>query len=306
MKKFLIFSPPYDEIRGGAIALHKLCHLINELGGEACLFPIFDNLEINQLNYHRDVFKILRRHVRWLTKPYRTNPALNTPVVSRLSSLPSFPDDWIVVYPEVTFGNPLNATHVVRWLLHNPYAVKKKAYFVPGELQFKIHSYIDFQPFPLTEVSQQELLVVHFPTNYYNTADTSERRSGTAICLRKGRHRVLQHELKDAILIDGLPHKKVAEIFKRVERFISYDAYTAYSRFAALCGCDSIVVPSEGVSIDEWRADPKERYGIAYGEEQIDWARSTRYLLEERFRQFEIESRQNVEAFLRECNTHFG
>jgi hypothetical protein len=211
-----------------------------------------------------------------------------------------------VVYPEVTFGNPLNAKNIVRWLLHNPYAVKKKAYFVPGELQFKFHSYIDFEPFPLTKQSSQELLVFDFPSNYYNMDGVSTERSGTAYCLRKGRHREIQHDLKNAIVIDGLPHKKVAEIFKRVERFVSYDSYTAYSRFAAICGCDSIVVPTEGTSIEQWRSDPNERYGIAYGFENIEWARSTTHLLQERIKQFETESSKNVKNFLAECHLHFN
>jgi hypothetical protein len=33
-----------------------------------------------------------------------------------------------------------------------------------------------------------------------------------------------------------------------VETFISYDTYTAYSLFAVLCECESVVIPDEGVS----------------------------------------------------------
>ena len=49
-KNIIIVAPHYDPKSGGAIALHKLCHLINQLGQKAYLCPAFENHFIHVLN----------------------------------------------------------------------------------------------------------------------------------------------------------------------------------------------------------------------------------------------------------------
>jgi len=82
--KLTIYSPGYHSAVGGIIALHKLCHLLNEMGHEAFL---------------------------WLIDGH-TNPDWNTPV--------SYDHNGTVLYPEIIPGNPLNAEKVVRWCLNAP------------------------------------------------------------------------------------------------------------------------------------------------------------------------------------------
>lgn len=304
MKRYLIFAPPYKEIRGGAIVLHKLCHLLNTLGAKAEIFPLFENHEINRLNFWQTLPQFVRRAVRWSLKPFATNPHLNTPVTRSLASYRDR-DDWIAVYPEVTFGNPLAAKHVVRWLLHNPGFHKGSFYFGNAEIHYKFNSAIqDFQ-YPGSVLSSNNLEVIHYPLEVYNLEGVAKERKGVAYCLRKGRHKKLQHDPVGAILIDGKSHKEVAQIFKRVERFISYDTYTAYSRFASLCGCDSIVVPDEGVSLEQWYANPEDRYGVSYGFTDLETARATRDLMRERILAQENKSVDNVRDFISESQSFF-
>jgi len=47
---FIVVAPHYDPKSGGAIALHKLCHLMNQLGQKAYLCPAFENRFIHVLN----------------------------------------------------------------------------------------------------------------------------------------------------------------------------------------------------------------------------------------------------------------
>lgn len=47
----IIVAPNFDPKSGGAIALHRLCHVINELGHKACLCPAFENRFIHVLNF---------------------------------------------------------------------------------------------------------------------------------------------------------------------------------------------------------------------------------------------------------------
>ncbi len=56
MKKYIIVAPSYSVNNGGAIVLHKLCHIINQLDREAYLLPIVENLELNKFNYKKIYF----------------------------------------------------------------------------------------------------------------------------------------------------------------------------------------------------------------------------------------------------------
>jgi hypothetical protein len=83
---FVIFSPAFQAHVGGVIALHNLARIIDEAG-----FPckIFD---MNGLKIPNSIFE-----------KYGTEADVNK--------------NTVVVYPEVTVGNPLNAKYIVRWIL---------------------------------------------------------------------------------------------------------------------------------------------------------------------------------------------
>ncbi len=305
MKKFLIVSPGYNPINGGVIALHKLCHLINQSGGEAYLHPTENNFEINKFNYHKILYKMLKDQIRSSYRTYKLNPAFNTPLLKN-SDVVKNSDEWVTVYPEITFGNPLNSKNVVRWLLHNPGFHTKKIYYSPKELYFKFNSAIVNFNFPGSTTSHNELKVIHYPTEHYNLKNTNQHRSGTAYCLRKGINKKIIHDLKNSILIDGLDHASVANILKNVKTFISYDTYTAYSIFAVLCGCESVVVPDDGISEEQWYPNSSDRYGIAYGFENIDKAKKTKHLVLNHIIEEEKNSEKNVQDFIKECNAFFS
>jgi hypothetical protein len=281
MKKFLICTPSYSENNGGAIALHKLCHLLNQNNREAYLFPIVENLQINSLNYKKILPKFIVKQIKKPFKILKTNKSLNTPVLYNLP-IGITTGEFVVIYPEITFGNPLQATHVVRWLLHNPGhdtatgKETKEYFFGKNELYFRYASFFkEFQNQGST-TSSHLLTITHFPLDKYNEQNAAEIRTGSAYCIRKGFYKKIEHDLSKSILIDNKKHNEISKIFKSVKTFISYDTYTVYSEFAALSGCDSIVIPDDNISIDQWRPHIEDRYGIAYGYENLEWARKTR------------------------------
>lgn len=304
MRKFVVFAPSYDERHGGIICLHKLVHQINEAGHEAYLCPTFENLEFNRHNFLMPVRRLLGDIATGLFKPYRTHRSFNTPIYGGPArDLQS--DEWVVVYPELVFGNPLKARNVARWLLHQPGFHSGVVYYGFNELHVRFNEALREFRYPNSQQAAFFLPIIHYPLDLYNEEGAAARRSGTAYCIRKGGGKAMQHDLSNSALIDGLSHEGVAAVFKRVETFISYDTYTAYSRFAALCGCDSVVIPDEGVTEAQWYPNPADRYGVAYGFDQIGKARQTRQLLQQKIQQEHQQSAEAAVRFVQACEAFF-
>jgi len=315
-KKIIVFAPDYNPDSGGAITTHKLCHLLNEMGRESYLFPLFDTHPINILNFKSTLEQLNKELFHFSvgsavnienepTKPLKkltfkercqlaqnilfpprkshlteslipvfntnkhslkTNPSFNTPCLDiRSAHEIAENDEYVVIYPEVVMGNPLKAKNVVRWLLHTPGFHTNQTNYGPNELYFRFSVETPYFSHPGSTTSEQFLTVVHFPTEIYNMDGVSQERKGSAYCIRKGAGKEIVHDLSDSICIDGKSHEEIAEIFKRVKTFYCYDTRTAYYYFASLCGCETIVIPDEGVSEEEWLPHPASRVGIRYG-----------------------------------------
>ena len=292
----------YNENCGGSVVLHKLCDQINRLGREAYLIPNVNNYELEPGNFVKSFLNVVRRLKRMLT--FKVNPEFQTPVLYSPSIIENW-GDWIVIYPEVIFGNPLFGKNIVRWFLHHPGHLTSVISYGQNELYFRFHSGIRHYESSLSRLSESELRIIHYPLELYNDPGFSWERVGTAYCIRKGKGKAIVHDLSDSILIDGKSHKEIAEIFKRVKRFISYDVYTTYSIFAVLCGCESVVIPDEGVSVDEWLPNSMDRHGLAYGFENLEKARSTKKLLIERIEREQDRNLINVSNFIEESDNYF-
>lgn len=204
-------------------------------------------------------------------------------------------------------GNPLNGDNVVRWFLCEPGMHNGLISISKTDLIVDFNSFLNGYHFSGSKIWDDNMFITHMPLNHYNLVGALpfSERHGTAYCIRKGRDRKDLNVEDDSILIDGLPHSEVAKILKRVKKFYSYDLYTAYSTFAALCGADSIVVPERGVSVEQWFADKSKRYGIAYGCDDIGFARSTRHLLLESIVERENEAAAKVLKFADYSINHF-
>lgn len=298
--KYIVYAPPYDENGGGAIALHRLCHLINDCGGEAYLHPFLPSFELHHYNLTEIGLYAKQIYDASNLANYRINETFRTPVLRpQDSSAPG--DDCIVVYPEITFGNPLRAKNVVRWLLHNPGHHTGKIYYGPGEIYYPYADFcIEHFSYPGSQTAGLILRVQYIPLDLYRQQpdDRAHERTGTAYCMRKGRGRTPVHDLAGSTLIDGKSHAQIAAIFKQVKQFISYDPYTHYSYFAAMAGCESIVVPLEGTTKEQWKPNVADRYGLAYGFDDLEFARATRELATQRQILLDQESKQSTRAFM--------
>lgn len=305
-KKFIIFAPSYRATNGGGVVLHRLCALLNDLGYEAYLTRFYNGVPVYSNNFLHPLSRLVGRSLWNVFTPFRVHPGWDTPLIKN----PKIPlgDEWIAVYPEIVFGNPLRAKSVVRWLLHKPGF--HDGYFMFGNSEY----HIDFNSFaqdffyPGCKKADFSLNVVNFPYDKFNKVGAlpKELRKGTAYCLRKGRGKRIVHDLRDSVFIDGMSHDRVASIFKRVKTFISYDPYTAYSSFAVLCGAESVVIPDPGVDKASWFPNSEDRLGVAYGFEDIAWARATASGVLGRMQAQEIATVSNVKRFAEDVLQYFS
>lgn len=306
-KSYLILAASYSDTVGGVIALHKLCHVLNSIGETALLVPPLSSYDTSLINKKRVLGKLRKELRRWKSSDYVTNPKFNTPVIKK--TLPKLRlEDYIVVYPDVISGNPLCAPHVVRWFLHSPGHHMKEIHYRTDELHFDYNNFLKIHRLPAVKISSTRLYLTHTPTELYNldNALPDDKRSGTAYCLRKGKGREIVHDIANSVLIDDMPHDEIANIFKRIKTFISYDTYTSYNVFAALSGADSVVVPEQGISKNDWHPDAKDHYGIAYGFDDIPSARKTRPLLLKHIQEREAFQQETVGEFAGETQRFFS
>lgn len=268
--KIFICTNSFDENSGGPIVLHRLCHIINKYSEHQAYLigmqPIF---------YGKLTLKKMMSQIKWMVFNkfrFQIKAEWKTPIWNS----PEYPDDAIVIYPEIVNGNPLKIRNVVRWFLHQPGFHTNKIDYSSGEIYFKFNNAIKDFTYPGSITSESELKVIYYPTEIYFN-DNRKRDIECCFLVRKGGNKNKEHP-DNAVNIDNLTHYQTAEILRRSKMFICYDDYTAYSIFAVLCGCPSYVVPGPGQTLESWYPDESDRYGISYGfsEEQKIWMENTK------------------------------
>jgi hypothetical protein len=275
------------------IALHTLGDRLNQLGAKAAIWPSGKPAPW-ELKQPRGFAKFVLQLLKPI-EPYDTGPFPRR--IARFRDL----KDAIVVYPEIVSGNPLGVERVVRWLLYAPG-------FHTGEVNFGKDDLYFFYQEKFNDLAlnpdHENLLRVSTVHQAYEQTNFSTR-SGAAYIVRKGEGKILNQHPANAIKVDALTHSAKAEVFNEVKYFYSYDLYTMYSVYAALCGCISIVIPEPGVSRGEWYPEDDRRFGIAYGPTDEQWAVETRPALIERLQKERGEEDALVKAFIQKCVKRF-
>lgn len=289
MKVIIVRPSGYS---GGSLVLEVLCRLLREKGVDASLFYIYKEpgedtkaglfwMEWLLYNCKWELYRALCRIFSKLKnsrlKGWR--PIVISPVGDvKKKHLPFFnKKNTIVVYPEKVFGNFLNATHVVRYLLfHYPYEENNAAY--GAEDLFVAYREVFNSP----QLNPDNLVIPFgfFDGNLYRQYNYGAR-SGNCYIIRKGSEREDLPSAFDGPVIDKLSEEEKVNVLNACERCYSYDTQTFYTTIAAVCGCLPIVVPEPGKTKDDYLATGESPCGIAFGEtqEEIEYAQSTRHLI---------------------------
>jgi hypothetical protein len=295
--EFIVYAPAYNDSVGGVIVLHLLCHRLNQLKFKAALWPWG---KPTYRHIPRE-WSSIRSHLGYYLKlRWRNYP--RGPFCCPLVVDPRHTEQAVVIYPEIVSGNPLGAPKVARWFLHRPGYHTSHINYGDGEIYFFFDE--AFNDKAINSDADNLLRLTYINPIFQRT--NFGARSGSCYLIRKGKLRSLNKHPPDAILIDNLSDKEKAAVFNQVECLYSYDPYTLYVRYAAICGCIPVIIPEDGVSKEEWRPNPRRRLGVAYGAAEIPLARQQQDDLVKQLKMATAEEDLMLHRFVQKCRSHFG
>jgi hypothetical protein len=221
-------------------------------------------------------------------------------------------DNVITIYPEVISGNPFNAKNVVRYVLYYPgWHAGDKEYSDDELIITYNNEFVKDTKYDNAFV----LTVLNPKLNIMKNHD--KKRNKIGLLVRKCKDfdykmnllNQYKHLLKlPVISIDDEINKctdlrNLSKIYNTISLFISFDPHTYHSSMAALCGCTSVVIPSKEISSEEFYNVTK--YGVAYGFENIDFAKLTHSKMINDLKQMEQNTFTQCDKFVALVKSHF-
>lgn len=221
-------------------------------------------------------------------------------------------DNVITIYPEVISGNPFNAKNVVRYVLYYPGWHAGDKQYSNNELIITYNNeYVKDTKYDNAFV----LTVLNPKLNIMR--NHNKKRNKIGLLVRKCKDfdykinllNQYKHLLKlPVISIDDEINKctdlrNLSKIYNTISLFISFDPHTYHSTMAALCGCTSVVIPSKEISSEEFYNVTK--YGVAYGFENIDFAKLTHSKMINDLKQMEQNTFTQCDKFVELVKSHF-
>jgi len=230
-------------------------------------------------------------------------------------------DNCIVIYCEGTLGNPLNAKYVVRWML------SKLGQNVPfdylntwskNELVYYFNSESKFLENP-EKISNIYKLLTCIYINPYIKQYNFNKRSGFCFTIRKAlqthNNKCIAVHPKNAFKITRFhTQMDLVKIFNNYEWFLSYDSLSFLIIIAALCGCIPVVYKVPGLNKQQWinttaaseylkYKNLDNLYGIAYGREDMEYARNTIHLVKNQWDEIiEFCKEKTIKPFIEDIN----
>lgn len=319
MKKIIIFNR--FKYFGGTLVLSCLCKTLRELGYDAKLYMCTD-IPFSEADVQSFKRKNFKRVIKYKIKHVLNKYFSFIPYIKKLQNLiddvssvdmdglsfhknPSIDiNNSIVIYPEVTYGNPLNAKFVVRWLMYfYPYSKSSDAYST-NDLFIAFREYfndIDLNPNKLI------ITLNYFDSKLYRQYNFGQRKDKCYI-LRKGRKRKdLPKHFDGPVFDDNMSQHELVKMFNEYRYCYSYDTQTFYTAIAAVCGCIPIVVMEPGKCESDYLGPGEKHLGRAYGDsvEQIEYAKKTRDDLIKKL-DYSAWNRVNAQALIELLEDKFG
>jgi hypothetical protein len=229
-------------------------------------------------------------------------------------------DDTVVIYCEGIVGNPLNAKNVVRWMLSElgknvPY--ERVHTWGKNELVYYFNSEVKIAQQPEKIGNVYKMLSTIYVNSSIKNINLNPRQ-GSCHTLRKtywhSKSINTIHKPESFEITRSHTHDDYIQIFNKYEYFISYDPCTFLTIIAALYGCISIVYKVDGKSKKDWydsygtsiymkHKGIDSLYGVAYGLEEFEYAKSTLHLVKEQWDDIINFNKEHfVKSFINDIN----
>ena len=271
-KNIIIYThmPHFDFKDGGTVAQYNLARILDELGQNVRIYSHTGILIQNNI----------------FNKFYNNDFPID--------------ENSVVIYCEGTPGNPLNAKNVVRWMLSElgknvPYDYVNT--WGKNESVYYFNSETKFETSPGKMGNVYKFLSSLYINPYIKQTNFGERND-TCYTIRKAHWHsngiTIIHPNSSFEITREHDQQECIEFFNKCKYFISYDPLTFLSIMAALCGCISIVYPINGLNKQQWIQTTAaveylkykgldNLYGIAYGQEDMQYAIDTIHLVKEQW-----------------------
>ena len=234
-----IAAPAYNPLSGGTRAMNLLCHHLNRLGYDAYVLDTPGNNKSPV-------------PLRYLTR-------------ERVRDQQRMGREPIVVYPEVTAGNPRRARFVIRYLLNTP------GFLAPGaELSYGRDDYFvaNAQEHAPAGVRSFDLFMPLVDRSIYFSPPASSLRNGFAVFS----HRAVVDPvswpgwLQPYTIVSmsaPRPHAELAALYRNSRAVVIFERTIAI--FEALaCGCPVICISNNNFREDTWHPRFRDA-GVIWG-----------------------------------------
>ena len=246
-RNIYIYSPSSDKNSGGISALYNLYNFLND---KAINF----NIHIFNYDIYQNISKI----------------KLN--------------DTDIVIYPEIIEGNPLNAKHVIRFILFSLELNNRNNIQQTWNETDYIIQWLKWDK----NISKYIQIYLPFIDLDYKNINL-ERIDGTCCLIKKGEFfynifdMINEINEKKYIFLDNLNKEQIINKFNTCKYFYTYDPVTAYILYAIICGCIPIIKPLQNYNKEEYIKTFLScdlcslKNGFAYGDDndEIEFAEKT-------------------------------
>ena len=201
-----------------------------------------------------------------------------------------YSDDLIVIYPEVVGENPFNCKHVVRWILyHTAHRGIELSWSDTDDYFYYSYYYETLRKEPKKMLAAYDFRLDEF-------WDFGYEREGYCHLNKKNNVDPYFAEKYNSEHLPPNWDQKI-ELFNRKKYFITYDDSTYYICVAALCGCIPIVLYQEKTP-EYNEKTPHVKYGVAYGFEEIEYAKETLHLMRPNLEELERKSIETIKSFI--------
>lgn len=261
-----------------------------KLGGSIVLYELGNRLK----KKGQDVYMLCSKTIK------------NIPKI-QLQDIEKIRDDSWIIYPEIIWGNPLNFKNVIRWILYDPDTWGNTKTWGETDLIYKFCEYFTIENDSKTE--KNYLRINDFKLDIFYNKNLNIRTQDCHLFRKfKGTFQIYYSNTSKCLDGNLYTLKELSEIFNTTNTFICYDNATYYSIMAALCGAVSVIIPDTKINIskDEFiKKFPIFKYGVAYGMNDIDWAKSTMHLVKDYLLTLDNESDILLDMFIENTQKKF-